>query len=97
MVKRGIGPKSLMRGANWCRKLGRFLAVCLCVLVGLGFDGFESQLMRCVAMILLGRPTFPFIGQGKARVIVEGKEEDEEKKSFKIAKSFSFMWVPTTL
>ena len=99
MVERGIGPKSLMRGANGCRELGRFLAVCLCVLIGLGFDGFESELMRCVAMPLMGRPTFLFIGQGKARVIVERKEENEkEKKSSRIVGSFfSFKRVPLTL
>ena len=65
-----------MRGANGCRELGRFSAVCLCVLIGLGFDGFESELMRCVAMSLMGRPTFPFIGQGKAWVTV-----DEERRT----------------
>ena len=87
-----------MRGVNGCRELGRFLAVCLCVLIGLGFDGFESELMRCVAIPLMGRPAFPFIGQGKAWVTVEGKEENEkEKKSSRIAGSFSFMRVPPTL
>ena len=88
-----------MREANGSRELGRFPAVCLCVLVGSGFDGFESQLMRCVAMILMGRPAFPFIGQGKAWVTVEGKEENEkEKKSSRIVGSFfSFMQVPLTL
>ena len=47
--------------------------------------------MRC--------PAFPFIGQGKAWVIVEEKEENEkEKKSSRIAGSFfSFMRVPPTL
>ena len=62
MVERGTVPKSLVSGANGCRELGRFPAVCLCVLVGSGFDGFESELMRCVAMPLMGRPAFPFIG-----------------------------------
>ena len=73
--------------------------MCLCVLVGSGFDGFESQLMRCLAMPLMGRHTFPFIGQGKARVIVEGKEEKEKKKkSSRITGSFfSFTQVPPTL
>ena len=89
MVKRGIGPKSLVRGVNDCRELGRFLAMCLCVLIGLGFDGFKSKLMRCVVMHLMGCSAFPFIGQGKARVIVEGKEENEkEKKYSRIAGSF---------
>ena len=88
-----------MRGANGCQELGRFPAVCLCVLIGSGFDGFESELMRCVAMPLMGRPAFPFIGQGKARVIVEGKDENEkEKKSSRIVGSFfSFTWVRPTL
>ena len=45
MVERGIGPKSLVRGVNGCRELDCFSAMCLCVLVGLGFDGFESELM----------------------------------------------------
>ena len=37
----------------------------------------------------MGRPAFPFIGQGKAWIIVEGKEENEkEKKSSRIAGSF---------
>ena len=42
MVERGIGPKSLVRGANGCRELDHLLAMCLCVLIGSGFDGFES-------------------------------------------------------
>ena len=41
MVERGTGPKSLVRGVNE-RELGRFPAVCLCVLIGSGFDGFKS-------------------------------------------------------
>ena len=47
----------------------------------------------------MGRPAFPFIGQEKVRVIVEGKEEDEkEKKSSRIVGSFfSITWVPLTL
>ena len=55
--------------------------------------------MRCVAMPHMARPTFSFIGQGKARVTVEEKEENEkEKKSSRIAGSFfSFMRVPPTL
>ena len=99
MVKRGTGPKSLVRGANGCRDLGGFPIVCLCVLTGLRFDGFKSELMRCVVMPLMGRPTFPFIGQGKAQITVEEKEENEkEKKSSKIAGSFfSFTRVPPTL
>ena len=98
-VERGTCSKSLMRGANECREFGCFLVVCSCVLIGSVFDGFESELMRCVAMPLMGRPAFPFIGQGKAWVTVEGKEEDEkEKKSSRIIGSFfSSMWVPPTL
>ena len=47
----------------------------------------------------VGHPAFPFIGQGKARVTVDRKEEDEkEKKSSRIAGSFfSFTWVPLTM
>ena len=47
----------------------------------------------------MGRPAFPFIGQEKARVIVEGKEENEkEKKSSRIVGSFfPFTRVPPTL
>ena len=98
MVKRGTIAKSPVRGENGCRELGRFPVVCLCVLIGSGFDGFESQLMRCVAMPHMARPTFSFIGQGKARVTVEEKEEDEkEKKSSRIVGSFFFTWVPPTI
>jgi len=47
----------------------------------------------------MGCPAFPFIGKGKTRVILEGKEEiEKEKKSSRIAESFfSFMRVPPTL
>ena len=77
--------------------------MCSCVLIGSGFDGFESELVCSVVMqsILpfMGHPTFPFIGQGKAWVTVEGKEENEkEKKSSRITGSFfSFKQVPPTL
>ena len=55
--------------------------------------------VRWVRVPFMGRPAFPFIGQGKARVTVEGKKEDEkEKKSSRIVGSFfSFTWVPPTL
>ena len=47
---------------------------------------------------LYGTLYFPFYGQGKARVTMEEKEEDEkEKKSSRIAGSFSFTRVPSTL
>ena len=71
---------SLMRGANGCRQLGRFPAVCLCVLIGLGFYGFQSESMQCVAMPFMGRPAFPFIGQGKAGVTAEGEEKNQKEK-----------------
>ena len=65
--------------------------MCLCILIGSGFDGFQSKSMRCVVMSLIGRSAFSFIGQGKARVTVEGKEENEkEKKSSRIIGSFFF-------
>ena len=88
-----------MRGVNGCQELGRFPAVCLCVLIGSRFNEFESESMRCIPMPLMGCPAFPFIGQGKAWVTVEGKEEDEkEKKSSRIVGLFfSFTWVPSTL
>ena len=99
MVERGTCPKSLVEGTNGCRELDRCLAACS------GFDGsigfeFDGS-MRCVAIVfsmpLVGRPAFPFIGQGKARVTVEGKEKNE-KKSYRIARSFFFFTrVPLTL
>jgi len=40
----------------------------------------------------MGHPAFPFIGQGKAQVTAEGKEENEkETKSSRIAGSFFFL------
>ena len=61
--------------------------------------GFESSSDVFDSILLMGRPAFPFIGQGKARVTVEGKEENEkEKKSSRIAGSFfSFTRVSSTL
>ena len=104
MVERGTGPKSLVRGANGCRELGHFLAVCLCVLIG---SGFESESGWCVLIIdpivcsmpLMGRPAFPFIGQEKAGVTLEGKKKNQkEKKSSEIVESFfSSKRVPPTL
>ena len=43
----------------------------------------------------MGCPTFPFIGEGKARVIEEEKEKNKrEKKAFRVVGSFfSFMRV----
>ena len=79
-VKRGMGPKSLMRRANGRRKLDRFPTVCLCVLIGSMLDGFKSELMRCVAMPLMGCPGFPFIGQGKAWVTVKEKRRARERE-----------------
>ena len=48
---------------------------------------------------LMGRPAFPFIGQGKAWVTAEEKEKNErEKKAFRIVRSFFFfMRVPPIL
>ena len=46
----------------------------------------------------MGCPAFPFIGQGKARVTVEEKEENEkEKKSSRIVGSFSVTRVSLTV
>ena len=47
----------------------------------------------------MGRPTSPFIGEGKARVTKEEKEKNErEKKASRVAGSFfSFMRVPLIL
>ena len=57
-----------------------------------------SDRVSVVRCPLMGRPAFPFIGQGKALVIVEGKEKEKEKKSSRITGSFfSFMRVPLTL
>ena len=93
-----------MEGMNGCRELGCCSAVCLCcVLVGSRFDGFVmvrsgmASIDRSIPFV--GRPAFPFIGQEKARVTVEGKEENEkERKSSRIVGSFfSFTRVPLTL
>ena len=103
MVKRGIGPKFLVRGANecreGCRELGRFSAVCLCVLIGSGFQWIQVRIDVMCCDASYGMPCFPFISQGKAWVIVDGKEENEkEKKSSRIVGSFfSFMRVSLTL
>ena len=86
-----------MERVNGCRELGHCSVVCL------GFDeliGFESLVVRCdeFQCPLMGRPAFPFIGQGKAGVTMEGeKENQKEKKSSRVTGSFSFMWVPPTL
>ena len=50
-------------------------------------------------MPLMGHPAFPFIGQGKAGVTVEGKEEDEKEKKFSriVGSFFSFTGVLPTL
>ena len=87
-----------MEMVNGCRELGRCSVVCL------GFDeliGFEFPVVCCdeFRCPLMGRPAFPFIGQGKAGVTVEGKKENQkEKKSSRIAGSFfSSMRVPSTL
>ena len=44
-------------------------------------------------------PAFPFIGQGKARVITEEKEKNQrEKKASRITRSFFlFMQVPSVM
>ena len=87
-----------MERVNGCRELGRSSVVCS------GFDeliGFESPVVCCdkSRCPLMGRPAFPFIGQGKAGVTAKGKEGNEkEKKSSRIDGSFFFfMWVPLTL
>ena len=53
----------------------------------------------CVPISLsVGRPTSPFIGEGKAWVTEEEKEKNErEKKASRVAGSFSFMRVPPIL
>ena len=67
--------------------------------VFLSGSGSDWVLMgRSILVPLMGRPAFPFIGQGKAWVTVEGKEETEkEKKSSRIVESFSFTRVLPTL
>ena len=49
MVERETVPKSLVRGANGCRELGHFPAICLCVLIGAMF--YDAP---------YGTPYFPF-------------------------------------
>ena len=62
--------------------LSRVLMPCSCV-----------QILR-----FMGRPTSPFIDEGKARVTEEEKEKNErEKKASRVAGSFSFMQVPPIL
>ena len=68
----------------------------------MGLSPNRCDVLRCVAIrvpLLMGCPAFPFIGQEKAWVIVEGEEENEkEKKSSRIVGSFfSFTRVPLTL
>ena len=59
----------------------------------------DAMCFRCLAMPFVGRTAFSFIGQEKARVTMEGNEENEkEKKSSMIAGSFfSFTQVPLSL
>ena len=70
-----------------------------CVLVCSDRFGVRVQIDAMCCDAPYGTPCFPFIGQGKARVIVEGKEENEkEKKSSRIVGSFfSFTRVSPTL
>jgi hypothetical protein len=70
---------------NGCRELGCCSAVCLCcVLVGSRFDGFvmvrsgRASIDRSIPFV--GRPVFPLIGQGKARVTAEGKRRTRESR-----------------
>ena len=58
---------------------------------GLVLCGSRSPFMRC--------PASPFIGEGKAWVIEEKKENNErEKKASRVARSlFSYMRVPLIL
>jgi len=60
-------------------------AVCLCcVLVGSRFDGFVmvrsglASIDRSIPFV--GRPAFPFIGQGKAQVTAKGKRRTRESR-----------------
>ena len=71
-------PKSMMERMNGCRELGCCSVVCS------GFDElirFESPMVCCdefrslVRYPIMGRPAFPFIGQGKARVTAGEKGE----------------------
>ena len=81
-----------MEGTNGCREHDRCSAMCLGFGGSIGFESDGSMpLVRC--------PAFSFIGQEKARVIVERKGKNEkEKKSSRIAGSFiSFTRVPLTL
>ena len=82
---RGTRPKSLVERVNGCRELSYCSVVCLCcVLVGLRFDGFVmvrsglASIDRSIPFV--GRPAFPFIGQGKARVTAEGKRRTRESR-----------------
>ena len=100
MVERGTCPKSLVRGANGCRELSRFPAMCLCVLISSGLDGFESKSMRCVAIDSppRGTPCFPFYRPRESIGYSGGRGENERKKSFRIVGSFfSYMRVSSNL
>ena len=78
MGERGTGPKSLVERVNGCRELDCRSAVCS------GFDGFVRiwlESIRCVAMPLMGCHAFCFIGQEKAWVTAEEKEERERERA----------------
>ena len=81
MGKRGTGSKSLVERVNECRELSCCSAMCLCcVLVGSRFNGFVWTWLESIRCLLMERPAFPFIVQGKARVTTEGKRRTRESQ-----------------
>ena len=92
MGERGVGPKSLVKGANGCRELSRCSAVCLCS------GQFRVRWVRW-SDAPYGMPCLPFYRTREGMGYNGGKEKNQrELKAFRIAGSFfSFMQVPPTL